>query len=177
MTRTAFGLASFMFLTFWGASSNLNKSDDTKNAGDLAAVKAVSKGIIAADNSGDIGTVSNLYEDEAVWLPPSGPVVEGKVAILSRYKTSFDQLKLEYSEQSVETQIGGDWAFDRGFVRGTATPKDGSAPKATFDKYILILHRGKDHRWRIARLMWNPAEASRPENRTLREQTHDEGTG
>jgi ketosteroid isomerase-like protein len=106
MTRTVLGLASFTFLAFWGTSSNLSKSGDTKRAGDLAAVKAVSKGIIAADNSGDIGAVSDLYEDEAVWLPPSGPMVEGKAVILARYKTSFDQLKLEYSEQSVETQIG-----------------------------------------------------------------------
>jgi hypothetical protein len=75
---------------------------------------------------------------------------------------SFDQFKLEYSEQSIETQIGSDWALDRGFVRGTATPKDGSAPKHAFDKYLMILHRGYDHRWRIARLMLNPAKASRP---------------
>jgi uncharacterized protein (TIGR02246 family) len=164
MTRTAFGLAGFMFLAFWGTSSTLSKSSDAVKAGDLAAVKEVSKGIIAADNSSDIAAVSDLYEDEAVWLPPSGPVVEGKAVILARYKTSFDQLKLEYSELSVETQIGGDWAFDRGFVRGTATPKDGSATRTTSDKYIMILHRGKDHRWRIARLMWNPAEASRSAN-------------
>jgi ketosteroid isomerase-like protein len=113
----------------------------------------VSKGIIAADNSSDIRGVS-------VWLPPSGPVVQGKATILARHRTSFDQLKLEYSEQSVETQIGGDWAFDR----GTATPKGGSAPKNTFDKYLMILHRGNDYRWRIARLMLNPAKASRPAN-------------
>jgi len=164
MTRTVLGIASLVFLALWATSSNFSKSCDTKKASDLTAVKAVSKGIIAADNSGDIGAVSDLYEDDAVWLPPSGPVVEGKATILARYKTSFDQLKLEYLEQSVETQIGCDWAFDRGFVRGTATPKDGSAPKDTFDKYLMILHRGKDHRWRIARLMWSPAEASRPAN-------------
>jgi ketosteroid isomerase-like protein len=144
-------------LLFGPHRRNLSKSGDTKKASDLAAVKAVSKGIIAAENSSDIRGVS-------VSLPPSGPVVQGKATILARYKTSFDQLKLEYSEQSVETQIGGDWAFERGFVRGTATPKDGSAPKTAFDKYLMILHRGNDHRWRIARLMLNPAKASRPAN-------------
>jgi uncharacterized protein (TIGR02246 family) len=164
MTRTVLGIASFTFLALWATSLNFSKSGDTKQPSDLAAVRAVSKKIIAADNSSDIPSVSELYEDDAVWLLPSGPVVEGKATILARYKTSFDQLKLEYSEQSVETQIGDDWAFDRGFVRGTAMPKDGSAPKDTFDKYLVILHRGNDHRWRIARLMWNPAEASRPAN-------------
>jgi uncharacterized protein (TIGR02246 family) len=164
MTRTLLGLAALTFLIFWGTSSNLAKSGDTKKVEELAAVKAVSKAIIAADNSSDLGAVSDLYDDEAVWLPPNGPTMEGKAVILARYKTSFDQFKLEYAEQSVETEVGGDWAFDRGFVRGTATPKDGSLPRKTYDKYIMILRRGKDHRWRIARLMWSPAEVPPPAN-------------
>jgi hypothetical protein len=89
MTRTLLGLASFTFLVFWGASSNLSKSGDRKQADDLAAVRAVSKRIIAADNPGDIGAVSDLYEDEAVWLPPSGPVVEGKATILVMSATFY----------------------------------------------------------------------------------------
>jgi len=55
MTRTVLGLASFTLLAFWGTSSNSSNSGDTKKEGDLAAVKAVSKKIIAADNSSDIG--------------------------------------------------------------------------------------------------------------------------
>lgn len=158
MTRTFLALTCSIFLTMWAPPSNLSTDSNTQN--DLAAVSAVSKAIIAADNSSNLDAVSDLYEDDAVWLPPSGPVVEGKAVILARYKTSFDQFKLGYSEQSIETRLGGDWAFDRGVVRGTITPRDGSAPRKTTDKYIMILHRGMDHRWRIARLMWSPAEPS-----------------
>jgi uncharacterized protein (TIGR02246 family) len=159
MTRTVFALICFMFLGMWRPPSNLSRSAIAQ--GDLTAVKAVSKAIVAADNSSDLDAVSGLYETDAVWLPPSGPVLEGKTLILARYKASFERLKLKYSEQSVETKLGGDWAFDRGFVRGIATPNDGSAPRRTFDKYIMILHRGADQRWRIARLMWSPAEPRR----------------
>jgi hypothetical protein len=40
MTRTVLGLATFTFLVFWGASSNLSKSGDTKKAGDLLRYRA-----------------------------------------------------------------------------------------------------------------------------------------
>jgi uncharacterized protein (TIGR02246 family) len=156
MTRIFLAVASFICLAAWYPLCGFSAEGD-----DVSAARAVSKAIIAADNAGDLAAVSDLYEDDAVWLPPNGPTVEGKTSILGRYKTSFDQVNLQYSEESVETQMGGDWAFERGFVRGTATPKDGSAPRKTFDKYIMILHRGTDRRWRIARLMWNPA-ASMP---------------
>lgn len=65
MTRTVLGITSFVFLALWAHRRNLSKSGDTKKASDLAAVKAVSKGIIAADNSSDIRA-------DSVWLPPSG---------------------------------------------------------------------------------------------------------
>lgn len=159
MTRTVLAVICFIVLAMPISLANVSRSDDAQS--DLVAIRAVSKAIIAADNSRDLEEVSELYEDEAVWLPPSGPVLEGKALILARYKASFDRLKLEYSEQSVETQFGGDWAFDRGFVTGVATPNDGSAPTKTHDKYIMILHRGRDHRWKIARLMWSPAESPR----------------
>jgi len=61
MSRTVLGLASITFLTCWGTSSNLSKSGEMKNAGDLSVVKAVSQRIIAADNSSDIGAVSDLF--------------------------------------------------------------------------------------------------------------------
>ncbi len=60
MTRTVLSIASFVFLALWATASNFSKSGDTKKASDLTAVKAVSKGIIGADNPGDIGAVSDL---------------------------------------------------------------------------------------------------------------------
>ncbi len=123
---------------------------------DLTAVRKVTKGIIDADNTGDLAAVAILYAEDAIWLPPSGPLVESKKVILARYQTSFAQFKLEYTMRSEETQVFGDWAFDRGFTEGRIIPKDGGAPRHTHDKYIMILHKGSDGGWRISRLMWSP---------------------
>ena len=118
--------------------------------------KDVLRRIIEANNHADIHAVSRLYANDAVWLPPNGPVVEGKSAILERYQRSFASLKLSYTFEEVESRIAGDWAFSRGFTKGEAVPKDGSPARKIYDKYIMILRR--DHgTWKIARLMWNPA--------------------
>ena len=113
--------------------------------------------IIAANNHADLNAVEQLYADDAVWLPPKGPTVEGKPAILARYKQSFATVKLHYTLVEVESHASGDWAFSRGTTEGTATPVAGGEPRKIHDKYLMILRR--EHGiWKIARLMWNPAD-------------------
>jgi len=113
--------------------------------------------IITANNQSDLKAVGQLYAEDAILLPPKGPVVEGRKAILARYEESFAMLTLSYTFEELESKRSGDWAYSRGFTRGHATPKDGTPGRTIYDKYLMILHR--DHgQWRIARLMWNPAE-------------------
>src|SRR6185436_18985826 len=116
----------------------------------------VLRSIIAANNTADLKSVANLYADDAIWLPPSGPTVEGKTAIVARYKQSFVTVKLHYTFNEVENHASGDWAFSRGTTEGTATPTAGGAPRKIHDKYLMILHRVRGQ-WKIARLMWSPA--------------------
>jgi uncharacterized protein (TIGR02246 family) len=118
--------------------------------------KEVLRQIIDANNHSDAEAVGRLYAEDAVWLPPTGPLVEGKANILERYKRSFATTRLRYTYEEVESHIAGDWAFSRGFTKGEAVPVDGSAAKMIHDKYLMILRR--DHgTWKIARLMWSPA--------------------
>jgi uncharacterized protein (TIGR02246 family) len=148
-------LAGFFLRPVVQASGTLQNTS-TRVAADVSAVQRVTQAIIAADNAGDLAAVSNLYADDAVWLPPSGAPVEGKDVVLARYKSTFAQFKLEYTLRSVETQVFGDWAFDRGFTEGRTIPKDGATPRHTHDKYIMLLHKSPDGAWQIARLMWSP---------------------
>ncbi len=121
-----------------------------------AGPKDVLRRIIEANNHSDVEAVRQLYADDAVWLPPTGPLVEGKANILERYKRSFAATKLHYTFEEAESHTAGDWAFSRGFTKGEAVPIDGSPAKVIHDKYLMILRR--DHgKWKIARLMWSPA--------------------
>jgi uncharacterized protein (TIGR02246 family) len=115
----------------------------------------VLQAIIAANNAADLKKVEQLYADDAVWLPPRGPSVEGKTAILARYQRSFATVKLHYTLVETEQHGWGDWAFSRGTTEGTATPITGGEPRKIHDKYLMILRR--EHGiWKIARLMWSP---------------------
>ena len=132
-------------------------SASAQTSSEHAAVQKTVRAIIDADNAGDIAAVSRLYLDDAVWLPPTGPVVAGKVAILPRYRDTFARFTINLDFESAETQVFGDWAFDRGLTRGQLTSRENGATSVINDKYLMILRKGADGKWRIARLMWNPA--------------------
>ena len=112
--------------------------------------------IIAANNHADLRAVESLYAEDAVWLPPTGPVVEGRQTIVERYRNSFATVRLHYTFVEIEHHTDGDWAFSRGTTEGTVTPIAGGEPRKINDKYLMILRRASG-KWKIARLMWSPA--------------------
>src|SRR5262245_158724 len=87
-------------------------------AGEVAQIKKVLAGIIAADNASDVERIVAFYEDDALLLPPASPAVTGKAAIKERYRQGFENARLELAFHSEETQVAGAWAFDRGLTHG-----------------------------------------------------------
>ena len=127
---------------------------------ETARISKVLAEIMAADNASDVERIVALYAEDAMLLPPSGPRVAGKTAIRQRYQQGFEKFRLEVSFLSEETQVTGDWAFDRGATRGRNVWHDGKAPTQFEHKYLMILKRQADGNWKIARLIWN---GNRPE--------------
>ncbi|HET9994808.1 MAG TPA: SgcJ/EcaC family oxidoreductase [Candidatus Acidoferrum sp.] len=125
---------------------------------DLAAIRQVTSGIIAADNTGDAAAVVRFYGDDALLLPPNDAAVTGRDAIRARYEEGFRHFRFAISSFSEETRVFGDWAFDRGTTAGKTLPKGNEASRQIHDKYLMILHREPTGAWKIARLMWNGAE-------------------
>jgi uncharacterized protein (TIGR02246 family) len=139
-----------------GTQSSVAKQADAP--ADVAAIRVVSSGIIAADNTGDAAAVIRFYADDAVLLPPNGAPVVGKDAIRARYEEGFRHFRFAISSSSEETHIFGDWAFDRGTTAGKTIPKTDETSRRIHDKYVMILHREPGGAWKIARLIWNAAE-------------------
>jgi uncharacterized protein (TIGR02246 family) len=152
-------LASLLMLCGRGADGTRSaRAGQADSAGDLAAIRQVTSGIIAADNLGDAAAVIRFYADDAWLLPPNGAPVVGKDAIRARYEEGFRQFRFAISSASEETHVFGEWAFDRGTTTGKTVPKGSDPSRQIHDKYVMILHRGRDGAWKIARLMWNSAE-------------------
>ena len=124
----------------------------------VTEVESVVRGIIAADNAGDLDAVVAHYADDAVLLPPNGRIVEGKEAIRERYRTGFERFRFEVSITLKETKVSGDWAFNRGVTKGRLVPLAGGEARSLNDQYLMILRRMPDGAWKIARLIWNSAD-------------------
>jgi uncharacterized protein (TIGR02246 family) len=122
---------------------------------DNESVRKFLDGLMAADNAGDVERIISHYADDAISLPPNDGAVIGKEAIAARYKAGFAKFKMEVTLSSDETQVCGDWAFNRGITKGRLVWHDGSASTLLNDKYLMILRKQADDSWKITRLMWS----------------------
>jgi len=102
----------------------------------------------AKDWKGDL----NLYEENAVELPPNQAALQGKSAILA-WDEAFPPFS-NFREQSLEIEGQGDLAYDRGTYSITMTPP-GATPIEDHGKYLTIWHKQADGLWRVSRVMFN----------------------
>jgi hypothetical protein len=98
-------VAACLLVAVRGRASQDNSSFE------LAGIRKVISGIVAADNAGDAAAVMNFYEDDAVLLPPNGSPVVGKSAIRTRYEDGFRRFRFDISSKSDETRALGEWAL------------------------------------------------------------------
>jgi|SoiMethySBSTD1v2_1073268.scaffolds.fasta_scaffold18130_3 uncharacterized protein (TIGR02246 family) len=111
---------------------------------------------VEAWKAGDVGRISGLYTDDGVVMYPDQPPVVGRPAISEFFKGFFSEFDaLDFQLASSEIVVTDDWAFDRGTYRWKAKPKKGGAPRDDDGKYLVILRRESDGRWRVARDMDN----------------------
>jgi uncharacterized protein (TIGR02246 family) len=122
-----------------------------------AAVREVLSGLGAADKAADVAAVLNHYADDAMLLPPNAPVLSGQGGVRSFYEAAFQRFRFEVSFDADEIHVSGEWAFAQGFINGQFIPKGEGAPRKLHEKYLMVLHRGKDG-WKIYRLIWNASE-------------------
>jgi len=88
-------------------------------------------------------------------LYPNQPAVSGHAAIVDYFKGFFGEFpKNDFELISSEIVVTGPWAFDRGAYRWKGTPRKGPAV-ADNGKYLVVLKRGDDGKWRVARDMDN----------------------
>ena len=124
------------------------------------SVRAVANGIIAADNARDVERVMSFYAADAVLMPPNANPVTGHAAIRPRYETLFAAMSPAIVSTLDEVRVAGEWAFVRGKNTGVMRPRSGGGEaRALDDVFVMLLQRGADGRWKIARLIWHRASA------------------
>ena len=148
----AFALTSM--LTFAGCQTAPRPEQKRDVAADTTAINALGDHFAAAYNSSNAAAMAATYADDAIMMDPGQAAIEGKQAIQATYearsKENAGKIVRTMAFTTLETQVAGDWAFDRGNLTVTVTPKSGQ-PTEESVKYLTIYKRQPDGSWKIYR--------------------------
>lgn len=105
---------------------------------------------VAACLGRDAKGCGDLYAENAIYMIPETPVLEGHAAILESYKELFKApppAEMKMSEPVTEVLAMGDWAVVRGTGSSTEIIDDGVESRTY--KWIILSHRQEDGKWRM----------------------------
>jgi len=137
----------------------LAKDDEAKIK---AAVEDGYKQWIAAANKKDAEALANLYDENAVLLPPREEPVIGKAAIAEWYKKYVADPNLVPFTETFESNsfhVVGDIAIDTSDFSGDAT-REGKTIHF-HGKNLVLWKKQKDGSWKIFRDMWGEIPAQK----------------
>jgi uncharacterized protein (TIGR02246 family) len=126
-------------------------------AEDIAAVRATDSAFASAMNAGDAAGMAVNYLPDAHLLPPDAPPVEGREAVLKFFVGLLSAYQVTVAVGADEIEGRGDLAYARGHYTLEGTPKAAGAPPIHEEgKFLEILRRQSDGRWRYAVDMYSP---------------------
>lgn len=115
---------------------------------DERAIRELIETWMEASQRGDIATVLSLMTQDAVFMVP-GRDPFGREAFESA-ASAMNGTQIDGTNEIVEIQVLGEWAFTRNHIKVTMTPPKGEPIRR--EGYTLTLfHKEADGRWRLAR--------------------------
>jgi uncharacterized protein (TIGR02246 family) len=112
------------------------------------AIQAAVGRYVDASNQGDVETLTSLYADDAVLLPPDHAPIEGRKAIEEFWRQGTDQgLRVT----TLRLEVAGDVGYLIGRYNLPATAKE----QADSGKYVMCLKRQRDGAWKLTADIWN----------------------
>jgi uncharacterized protein (TIGR02246 family) len=115
---------------------------------DEQAIRKVVQIWMQASQSGDVAAVLSLMTEDAVFMVP-GREPFGR-EVFEAMAGAINAARIDGTNEIVELQVLGDWAFTRNRIDLTITPP--AAEPVRRSGYTLTLYRkGDDGRWRLAR--------------------------
>lgn len=108
---------------------------------DIAAIKETANQYVVGSNTGDLELWLSTQTDDVVKMLPGEPAIFGREALRAKMEPLFDNFTTEMTLNSEETQVSGDWGFDRGTYTLELTLKTGGEPIFVDGKYLGIYKR------------------------------------
>lgn len=136
------------------ACAQQNNSDN-QYADDIAAINELREKEIIAAETGNVDSLLALRTDDFVAMPPNQPAVKGKEAVREFLAGIHEQTDTELEFISEEIIISGDWAYDRGILKGTVIAENDGESVNFEGTYLFILNRQVDNSWKYSLAMWS----------------------
>ncbi|HEX7082280.1 MAG TPA: DUF4440 domain-containing protein [Gammaproteobacteria bacterium] len=153
-------LAAASAVAVLAAACGGNGGSSPPSDADLAAIADFNARYLAAINAGDSAALSALTTEDHIMLPPNRPPIVGKAANDAANARLFEQFDIDETWRPAETEVAGDWAYQRGTFTVVATPKAGGPSRTTTGNFLRIYRRQSDGSWRMIRDMFNTDGAS-----------------
>jgi len=138
-----------IFLAAWaGLLAGCGTPPGESPAADRKAVEATVNRYVEATNKGDADALAQLYEDDAVLLPPDHQPIEGRTAIGEFWRQGTDE-GLEVTTLRLDVQGG------IGYLVGQYTLPETDEEPADSGKTVMCLKRQRDGSWKVTADIWN----------------------
>lgn len=139
-----------------GSATEPAADEATLEAAAVEALNGLSDRYESTYNERDAAGIAAMYVEDAMWLPPDGPRVEGRAAIQQAMEgtyASMPELSWSLESDAYRTSSAGDAAVGHGTFHTAGTDSTGQAVDATYQ--WMATYRNVDGSWKITRVMWN----------------------
>jgi uncharacterized protein (TIGR02246 family) len=120
---------------------------------DVAAIRSGLDQWVKAVNAGDWATAASLFTENASFMPPNGPAVEGR-ANVQAWMAGFPKMQ-EIGAKYLEVQGRNDLAYARGTYALTLAPQGGAPAIKDNGKFVEIHRKQPDGSWKVALDIFN----------------------
>ena len=121
---------------------------------DEAAIRAINPAWVKAYNAEDAKTISGLYAEQAVLLPPGAPAAKGNAAIRAYLAKDMAESAKAGVTFSIDAKTDVGVSGDLGWESGTYAVKAKSGASVEVGKYLTV-YKKSDGKWLIIRDTWN----------------------
>jgi uncharacterized protein (TIGR02246 family) len=129
---------------------------DIDATADVEAIRSAFAEWVGVSEAGDADAYATFITDDAVFLGPDQPPIAGKATIRPWVAGFFADWQFSFPQWTTdEVIVAGDIAIHRYSGVATLTPKRGGSPVVADRKYMDVLRKETDGRWRVARHMFN----------------------
>jgi len=105
-------------------------------------------------NNEEIEKISTLYSEQAIFMPPDVPAINGVEEIVLTYEYLFSQFDFELEFDIKEVVIAENFAYVVSNSEGTITLESSETEETSKNQEIFILIK-EDDNWKISRYMFN----------------------